>query len=99
MGDLAPSSGIVLAGPHSGSGKTAVTCMLLTTLARRGLPVQPFKVGPDFLDPGYHAAFSGRPSRSVDLWLMGPERVRREVAVHGAGRAGIVEGVMGLFDG
>jgi cobyrinic acid a,c-diamide synthase len=94
-----PRPGLILAGLQSGSGKTAVTCMLLASLVRRGAPVQPFKVGPDFLDPAYHDRYAGRPSRNHDVWLMGSERLKHEANTHGAGRVGIVEGVMGLFDG
>ena len=94
-----PSSGLILAGMHSSSGKTAVTCMLLAALAEQGLPIQPFKAGPDFIDPAYHARFAGVPSRNLDAWLMGHDGIAREVATHGAGKIGIVEGVMGLFDG
>jgi cobyrinic acid a,c-diamide synthase len=91
--------GIMVAGMRSSDGKTAVTCALLAALAERGLPVQPFKVGPDFIDPGYHARISGIASRNLDAWMMGNEGVLLEVGRHGAGKFSIVEGVMGLFDG
>ncbi|MDQ3623516.1 MAG: cobyrinate a,c-diamide synthase [Verrucomicrobiota bacterium] len=94
-----PSPGLILAGLQSSSGKTAVTCLLLSALRERGCAVQPFKVGPDFIDPGYHAHFSGTASRNLDSWLMGEDAIAREVRIHGAGRLSIVEGVMGLFDG
>jgi cobyrinic acid a,c-diamide synthase len=97
--NAAASSGLILAGLQSSGGKTAVTCMLLAALAERGLPVQPFKVGPDFIDPGYHARFAGIASRNLDSWLMGTDGVAREAGIHGAGKIAIVEGVMGLFDG
>lgn len=99
METSAPRPGLILAGLQSGSGKTAVTCMLLASLVRRDVPVQPFKVGPDFIDPAYHARYAGRPSRNLDVWLMGPKRLKQEVSTHVTGRVGIVEGVMGLFDG
>lgn len=92
-------NGLILSGMHSSGGKTAVTCMMLAALAQRGIALQPFKVGPDFIDPSYHARFSRTPSRNLDEWMMGNEGILREVAQHGAGRIGIVEGVMGLFDG
>jgi cobyrinic acid a,c-diamide synthase len=92
-------SGLILSGIQSSSGKTAVTCMLLAALAERGVPVQPFKAGPDFIDPGYHLRFAGVPSRNLDAWMMGDDGITREAATHGAGKISIVEGVMGLFDG
>jgi cobyrinic acid a,c-diamide synthase len=92
-------SGLILSGMQSGGGKTAVTCMVLAALAERGVPVQPFKAGPDFIDPGYHARFAGIPSRNLDSWMMGDDGITRETATHGAGKISIVEGVMGLFDG
>ena len=91
--------GLIFAGMHSSGGKTAVTCMLLAALAERGLAVQPFKVGPDFIDPGYHSRFAGTASRNLDAWMMGSDGIAREVAAHGAGKISIIEGVMGLFDG
>jgi cobyrinic acid a,c-diamide synthase len=93
------AGGIIIAGMRSSDGKTAVTCALLAALAERGLPTQPFKVGPDFIDPGYHSRISGSASRNLDFWMMGKENVLLEVARHGAGKLSIVEGVMGLFDG
>ena len=94
-----PSHGLILAGMQSGAGKTAVTCMLLAALSERGLAIQPFKVGPDFIDPGYHTRFAGMPSRNLDFWLMKDVGIVHETTTHGAGRISIVEGVMGLFDG
>jgi len=93
------SGGLIFAGMHSSGGKTAVTCMLLAALAERGLAVQPFKVGPDFIDPGYHSRFAGTASRNLDAWMMGSDGIAREAAAHGAGKISIIEGVMGLFDG
>jgi cobyrinic acid a,c-diamide synthase len=93
------SSGLILSGIHSSGGKTAVTCMLLAALAERGVPVQPFKAGPDFIDPGYHRRFAGIPSRNLDAWMMGDDGITREATTYGAGKISIIEGVMGLFDG
>lgn len=90
----------VVAAPASGSGKTTVTLALLAALRRRGLEVAPFKVGPDFIDPGHHTAASGRLSRNLDLWMCGEDGVRRAFAVGCVGaEVAVVEGVMGLFDG
>ena len=91
--------GVIVAGMQSSSGKTAVACMLLAALRERGIGVQPFKVGPDFIDTGYHARYAGAPSRNLDAWIMGRDRVLAEVSSNIAEKIGIAEGVMGLFDG
>lgn len=91
---------IVIAAPHSGSGKTTVTLGLMHALKRRGLRVAPFKVGPDFIDPGYHQLVTGAPSVNLDGWMCGLDFVRSTFDNHTAGAdIAVVEGVMGLFDG
>src|ERR1700757_1295670 len=80
-------------------GKSGYSCILLAALRVRGVPIQPFKVGPDFIDPGYHSRVSGVASRNLDAWLMGDDGIVDEVAVNSQGRVSIVEGGMGLFDG
>lgn len=91
---------LCLAGLASSVGKTTVTLALAAAWQRRGLLVRCAKVGPDFIDPGFHAAVTGAPSRTLDGWLLPPEALRRTL-----GRAGaeadlvLVEGVMGLYDG
>ncbi len=91
---------IVVAGTHSGAGKTTVASGLMAALRARGREVAPFKVGPDFIDPSYHALAAGRPGRNLDAFLSGPEFIGPLFA-HGAEGAdvAVVEGVMGLFDG
>ncbi len=92
--------GVVVAGVASGVGKTSVTVGLLAALRHRGLVTQAFKVGPDFIDPGFHRIVTGRPSLNLDGWMCGADHVRATVARHAAGAdVVIVEGVMGCFDG
>jgi cobyrinic acid a,c-diamide synthase len=98
MENLGPR--LVVGGTHSGVGKTTVATGLLAALRRAGHHPAGAKVGPDFIDPGYHAAASGRPPRNLDAWLCGPETIPA-LAGRAAAGAGllVVEGVMGLFDG
>lgn len=91
---------LVIAAPASGSGKTTVATGLMAALTRRGLSVSPHKVGPDYIDPGYHALATGRAGRNLDAYLCGPELVG-PLFLHGARGCdvAVVEGVMGLYDG
>ncbi|GAA1247093.1 cobyrinate a,c-diamide synthase [Kitasatospora nipponensis] len=91
---------IVIAAPSSGAGKTTVATGLMAALRARGLTVSPHKVGPDYIDPGYHGLATGRPGRNLDAFLCGPERIE-PLFLHGATGAdvAVVEGVMGMFDG
>ena len=91
---------IVIAGVSSGVGKTTVTLGLLEALHRRGLAVQAFKVGPDFIDPAFHALATGRPSYNLDGWMCGRDQVMATVGERAAhADLALVEGVMGCFDG
>ncbi len=93
-------TGLILAAPSSGSGKTVTTLSLLRALAARGTRVSSFKVGPDYIDPAFHGAASGRPCRNLDLWAMRPDTLNATFAAVARDADLVVgEGVMGLFDG
>jgi cobyrinic acid a,c-diamide synthase len=89
-------TGLILAAPASGSGKTTVTLGVLRALVQAGVPVRGAKSGPDYIDPRFHAAASSAPCVNLDAWAMGPDRLRSLAA--GPGLL-VIEGAMGLFDG
>ncbi|WP_017727731.1 cobyrinate a,c-diamide synthase [Halalkalibacterium ligniniphilum] len=91
---------LVIAGTGSGVGKTTLTIGLMSALRKKGFTVQGFKCGPDYIDPSYHTAVTGRPSRNLDSWMLQKETV---LDIYARGSEGadisIIEGVMGFFDG
>lgn len=89
---------IVISSNTSGGGKTTVTLGLMKALMNRGYKVQGYKVGPDYIDPAFHSQITGNYSRNLDLYLMGEKGVKASFS-RGKGDLGIVEGVMGLYDG
>lgn len=91
---------IVIAGTHSGCGKTTIASGIMAALTARGMKVQPFKVGPDFIDPSHHTRICKRPSRNLDPFMMGEDGCLETFARATAGAdIAVIEGVMGMFDG
>src|SRR5437879_5890424 len=95
-----PGKGFIIAGPASGVGKTTVTLSIMAALRKRGLTVQPFKCGPDFIDGGHHTRVCGNVSRNLDGWMLSADANRQIFRSNAAGaQVSVVEGMMGLFDG
>lgn len=97
---ITPLPRVLIAAPASGHGKTTVATGLMAALAARGVDVSGHKVGPDYIDPGYHALACGRPARNLDPFLVGEGKIV-PLLLHGAtgAQVAVIEGVMGLFDG
>src|ERR1700692_439378 len=97
--DANRAPGLVIAAPASGSGKTTLTLGLLAALRRRGRVVQPYKCGPDYIDPAFHAAAAGRASFNLDSWAQRRDRFDALLDAGADADLRLAEGVMGLFDG
>ncbi|WP_432665704.1 cobyrinate a,c-diamide synthase [Wukongibacter baidiensis] len=93
-------SRFVIAGTQSGVGKTTVTTGLMRALTLRGLNIQPFKVGPDYIDPAFHSFVTGNKSRNLDSWMLSEETIKELFTKNALGKGlSVIEGVMGLYDG
>ena len=92
-------SRLVLAGTSSGVGKTSIAAAIIYGIKKRRYTVQPFKVGPDYIDPSYLSAISGNDARNLDPWLMGKNELVKSFVTHSKSNISIIEGVMGYYDG
>jgi len=90
---------VIIGGVSSGVGKTLVACAIVHGMRERGYSVQPFKVGPDYIDPGYLSIAAGREAKNLDTWLMGRRRVMETFADSSSSDVSVIEGVMGHYDG
>jgi cobyrinic acid a,c-diamide synthase len=90
---------IVIAGVTSGVGKTSITCSIIHGIKKKGYSVQPFKVGPDYIDPTYLSAISGNSARNLDSWIMGESQTLESFVKNSQSEISVIEGVMGYYDG
>lgn len=90
---------IIIAGATSGVGKTSITCSIIYGIKRKGYSVQPFKVGPDYIDPTYLSAISGNAARNLDSWIMGENAALESFVKNSQSDVSVIEGVMGYYDG
>ena len=90
---------LAIAGTTSGVGKTVITCAIIHGMKKRGFSVQPFKVGPDYIDPSYLSLISKNDSRNLDPWLMGNREVITSFTENSNSDCSVIEGVMGYYDG
>lgn len=90
---------IVLAGTSSGVGKTSIACSIIYALQKRGYSIQPFKVGPDYIDPSYLSTISKKDVYNLDEWIMGKDHLLESFVTHSTSEISIIEGVMGYYDG
>ena len=91
--------GVLIAGTSSSSGKTTVSIGLMAALCAKGVKVAPFKVGPDYIDPGFHEHVTSIKSHNLDAFMVGEENLRYLYAKYAQGRCAVIEGVMGMYDG
>jgi cobyrinic acid a,c-diamide synthase len=90
---------LIIAGTTSGVGKTSITCSIIYGLKKKGYSIQPYKVGPDYIDPSYLSAVSGNECRNLDVWLMGKKELVKSFVKNSKSDISIIEGVMGYYDG
>jgi len=90
---------IVIAGASSGVGKTSITCSIIHGLQKQGYSVQPFKVGPDYIDPIYLSNISKHETYNLDVWLMGESQLLNSFISNSKSNVSVIEGVMGYYDG
>jgi len=90
---------LVISGSTSGVGKTSITCAIIYGLKKRGYTVQPFKVGPDYIDPSYLSSISNNETKNLDVWLMGKNELLKSFVTSSTSNVSIIEGVMGYYDG
>ena len=90
---------IVLAGTTSGVGKTSITCAIIYALQKKGFSVQPFKIGPDYIDPSYLSTISNNEAYNLDVWLMGENQLLDSFVSNSKSDISVIEGVMGYYDG
>ena len=90
---------LVVAGATSGVGKTSITSAIIYGIKKRGYTVQPFKVGPDYIDPSYLSAISGNDTKNLDVWLMGENELVQSFVRNSSSNVSVIEGVMGYYDG
>ena len=90
---------MLLAGATSGVGKTSITCSIIYSLQKYGFSVQPFKVGPDYIDPGYLSSISKHETYNLDVWLMGKNQLLNSFISNSKSNVSVIEGVMGYYDG
>ena len=90
---------LVVAGVTSGVGKTSITSAIIYGIKKRGYEIQPFKVGPDYIDPSYLSAISGKDAKNLDVWLMGESELLHSFVKNSTSDISVIEGVMGYYDG